>query len=209
MKKQNYTVLTVTISLCMLFLLACAPSGGGGSSESDEITYANIPFGSGQYSGYYTMISTGPENAICDDGRTEVLSEDSGSNLGDIALSHQGSSLYVYHLNTGEITMVGSVSGNQFQLSSVSGLSGGNASFSGTFSGSGWSGSFSGTLTSGTYSGCSWGVTFTGRRSSTHPYIRSANHLDKTSRHLLSGEEPNKESISEFERYFGIPMSSH
>ena len=58
MKKQNYTVLTVIISLCMLFLLACAPSGGGRGSGSDEITFANITLGSGQYSGYYTMRST-------------------------------------------------------------------------------------------------------------------------------------------------------
>ena len=208
MKSPRLTLLTI-VSACLLALFGCAPSSGGGGSGSDEITFANITLGSGQYSGYYTMRSTGPENAICDDGRTEVISEDSGSNLGDVALSHQGSSLYVYHFNTGEVTMVGSVSGNQFQLSSVSGLSDGNASFSGTFSGSGWSGTFSGTLTSGTYSGCSWGVTFTGTRSSNHPYIRSANHLDKTSRHLLSGEELNKESISKFERYFGIPMSSH
>jgi len=208
MKKQNYTVLTVIISLCMLFLLACAPSGGGRGSGSDEITFANITLGSGQYSGYYTMRSTiVSEDIICADDR--VISDYSEDIYLNVALSHQGSSLYVYHFNTGEVTMTGSVTGNSFQLSSISGAIEGNLLITGIFSSSGWSGTQAGTLTSGTFADCSFRSSFAAIRSSNHPYIRSANHLDKTSRHLLSGEEPNKESISEFERYFGIPKSSH
>jgi len=207
MENQKLSLLAV-VSACLLALFGCASSGGGGGSGSDETTFANITLGSGQYSGYYTMRSTiVSENIICADGRT--VSDDSEYLDTNAALSHQGSSLYVYNFNTGEVTMTGSVTGNSFQLSSISGDIEGNLLITGIFSSSGWSGTLAGTITSGTFAYCSFSSPFTGTRSSTHPYIRSANHLDKTSRHLLSGEEPNKESISEFERYFGIPMSSH
>jgi len=207
MENQKLSLLAV-VSACLLALFGCAPSGGGGGSGSDETTFANITLGSGQYSGYYSIRSTIiSENIICADGRT--VSDDSEYLDTNVALSHQGSSLYVYHFNTGEVTMTGSVTGNSFQLSSISGAIEGNLLITGIFSSSGWSGTQAGTLTSGTFADCSFSSPFTGTRSSNHPYMRSANYSDKTSRHLLSGEEPNKESISEFERYFGIPMSSH
>ena len=206
MKNPKLTLLTI-VSACLLALFGCAPSGGGGGNGSDEITFANITLGSGQYSGYYTMRSTiVSEDIICADGRT--VSDYSEYIDTHAAISHQGSSLYVYHFNTGEVTMTGNVTGNSFQLSSISGALEGNLLITSIFSSSGWSGTQAGTLTSGTFADCSFSSPFTGNRSSNHPYIGSENDLDKTSRRLLSGEEPNRESISKFERYFGIPMSS-
>ena len=207
MNNQTLAMLTV-ISVCWVAIFGCAPSGGGGGSGSDEIKFANIPFGSGQYSGYYTLRSSiVSEDIFCADGRAiSCYSEYIYTNA---ALSHQGSSLSTYHINNGEVTMNGSVVGNQFQILSVPGVAE-ETLIKGTFASFrlGWSGTFAGTFTSGTFSGCSFSTTFAGTRSDTHPYIGLANHLGKTSRRLRSEDDPNRESISKFEQYFGSPMSS-
>ncbi len=205
--KNPQSLLFIIVAACLLALFGCAPSGGGGSG-SDEIKFANITLGSGQYSGYYTLRSSiVSENISCADGRSTFgYSEYLYTNA---ALSHQGSRLSIYHINTGEVTMTGSVVGNQFQLAGA--LDGtGALLIKGTFASFrlGWSGTFAGTLTSGTFSGCSFSTTFAGTRSDTHPYIGLANHLGKTSRRLLSEDDLNKEGISKIEQYFGSPMSS-
>jgi hypothetical protein len=209
---RKLTVVPAILGITALIISACsAGGGGGGSSEGGSSTITSsksIQLGDGQYSGRYLFVPKYTQYGTCTDGYSTY--SDTGYFLTDsytVSISQSGNRLEVHNIDTGEVTMTGTVYGSNFNLSptaemSSSTNSGGtkvNGTMSGTFYSSSWSGDF---VITGTDSGaqCTFTIPFSGSKEG---YSTSRQINEELERYSNSSSLPEG-TTKLFDETFGV-----
>jgi hypothetical protein len=202
----QFTTIPALLGMMSLIISACSAGGGSGSDSGGN---SNIQLRNGQYSGYY-RINPGPNQSMsCSNGLylNGNLTELSETNLESwtAAVSHQGSSVAIHNLDTGEVTMTGTVNGSAFHLQPTEAevaSSGTNGSMTGEFTSTGWAGDFLVQGPSDDLGICTFKFSFSGNKTGNFSTGRSNSEARQK-----SSEEPeqNSESVikDHIEKLFG------